>query len=149
MENWGKGRWFLLGAGGKPGGMVADRRCEYGDPSRRFERPRESPGQQLVIGLAFQIGECGWLGSDDAVVDRQFYEDKATADAIKRSPPETTHRFECRVVDLADVLQSGNRIPENGQWAFPDERSSASAHQSASRSNSSTFDASLPWSRSG
>jgi hypothetical protein len=55
-----------------------------------------------MIALAFQVGGCGWLWSADAVVDRQPYEHDATADAIKRSPQETTHRFEHRVADFAD-----------------------------------------------
>jgi hypothetical protein len=47
------------------------------------------------------------------------------------------------------LISLENRITENVPWPFPDEKSSASAHQSASRSNSAMFDAALRWSRFG
>jgi hypothetical protein len=55
-----------------------------------------------MIGLAFQVGRCGWFRPEDAVVDRQPNEHNAIADAIERSPPETTDCFEDRVRDFAD-----------------------------------------------
>jgi hypothetical protein len=64
----------------------------------------KGPYQPLVIGLAFQVGGGGRFWSEDAVMDRQPYEHDAIADAIERPPPETTHRFELRVVDLPNDL---------------------------------------------
>ena len=74
----------------------------------RFHRLTDhwkGPDQPLVIGLAFQVGGCGWLWSVDAVEDRQPHDQKEIADAIERSPRETTDCFEHRVVDLPDDLR--------------------------------------------
>ena len=58
--------------------------------------------ESFVIGLAFQVGGREGLGSVDAVLDRQPNEHDAIADAIERSPPETTERFEHWVPDFTD-----------------------------------------------
>jgi hypothetical protein len=58
-----------------------------------------------MIGLAFQVGGCGWFWSVDAVIDRQQNEHNAiAADAIEGSPPQTTYSFKYRVRDFADDL---------------------------------------------
>jgi hypothetical protein len=73
---------------------------------RSLHRPWKGPDQPLVIGLALQVGGCGRLGPGDAVVDRQPNQHNAIADVIGRSPPQTTHRFEHRVL----YLPNGRRL---------------------------------------
>jgi hypothetical protein len=70
----------------------------------RFACRGKGPYERFVVGLALKVGECGLLRSMYAVEDRQPQEHEETADAIERSPPETTHRFEDRVVHLPDNL---------------------------------------------
>jgi hypothetical protein len=71
----------------------------------RFTGQWKGPDQPLVIGLTFQVGGCGWLWPEDAVVDQQPYERNAIADAIECSPPETTDGFEHWVRDFTDDLR--------------------------------------------
>jgi hypothetical protein len=97
--------------------MVADRRYGYGDPrspSRFFPAwyfvgsigspaaGKSLTNQPLTLSRAFQVGGCGRLGSEDAILDRQPHEHNAIEEAVERPPPETTDRFEHLVRDFAD-----------------------------------------------
>jgi hypothetical protein len=85
-----------------------DHRNRFGMVFRRFDRffcRWKGPHQPIIIGLSFQVGGCVWRWSEDAIVDRQPNEHNAIADAIERSPPETTDCVEHRVRDFADDLR--------------------------------------------
>lgn len=69
------------------------------------ELQRESFASQGLIDLALDVRGGRWLSAVDAVVDRQPDEHKAIADAIERSPTETTRRFKHWVRDFADDLR--------------------------------------------
>jgi hypothetical protein len=73
-------------------------------PFDRFTGHWTGPNEPFVIGLAFQVGWCRRFRPVDAVVDREPNEPRATADAIERSPPETTHGFGHRDGDPPDDL---------------------------------------------
>jgi hypothetical protein len=70
----------------------------------RFTGHWKGPDQPLVIGLALQVGGCERFWSVYAVIDRQPHDHEQIADAIQRTPSETTRRFEHRVIDLANDL---------------------------------------------
>jgi hypothetical protein len=65
-----------------------------------FTYRRKSPDKPIVIGLALNVSGGRWLRPLDAIEDPQPYEHKEAADAIERSPPGTTRRFEQRVCDF-------------------------------------------------
>jgi hypothetical protein len=57
-----------------------------------------------MIVLTYQVGACRRFWSVDSVMDREPDEHNPIADAIERSPPETTDRFEHGVLHLPDDL---------------------------------------------
>jgi hypothetical protein len=75
-----------------------------------------------VIGLAFQVGGCGWFWCSDLVTNGHSNQRYAIAHAIERPPPETTDYFEHRVVDLTDNLGL-LKPPEGAFWRLVEKAS--------------------------